>query len=271
MSCTTRRGFRRVGCMLKLRGGKGRRRMDLLIQRSTSKWPARALSLLVFTLLTAGTYAQQSYRTQQQLSGRVLRNNDPQPKKPSTSHAMPMRFKGWKHPGKFRSEYLAHFSRPRARATRAELLKNAARGAARAHNSSPSAQFAPSALPGFLLRDSLPAGFIPSAVASGDFNGDGNLDFVVANGGENNLWLYFGNGNGTFRLPIIVPITLGQSPTWIATGDLRGIGRTDLIVAEADSNSVGIFLNNGDGTFVESVVALPGSATCLLVGDFHNN
>jgi hypothetical protein len=44
-----------------------------------------------------------------------------------------------------------------------------------------------------------------------------------------------------------------------------------LIVAEADSNSVGIFLANGDGTFVESVVSLPGSATFLLVGDFNKD
>jgi hypothetical protein len=225
-------------------------------------------------LFVQGGRAQQSYRSYQQLSGRGLKKADSAAKKPSASHGfpssgLPMRFKGWKHPGKSRSEYLAHFSRPRARAAHAELLKNAAAGAA--HSNARSTQFAPSALPGFLLRDSLPAGFIPTAVAAGDFNGDGKLDFVVANGGDNNLWLYFGNGNGTFSLPIIVPITLGQSPTWIATGDLRGIGRTDLIVAEADTNSAGVFLSNGDGTFVEGVVALPGSATFLLVGDFNND
>ena len=238
---------------------------------------SRSLLFLVPAIFfVQGSPAQQSYRSYQQLSGRVLRNTDTAAKKPTgiyglSTGGLPMRFKGWKHPGKFRSEYLAHFSRPRARVAHAELLRNAARGAAQAHDSSPSAQFAASALPGFLLRDSLPAGYIPSAVATGDFNGDGNLDFVVANGGDNNLWIYFGNGNGTFSLPIIVPVTLGQSPTWIATGDLRGIGRTDLIVAEADSNSVGIFLSNGDGTFVESVVALPDSATFLLVADFNND
>jgi len=192
----------------------------------------RLLFVLVPFLLLAPGRAQQSYRSYQKLSGRVLKNAQELEKKPSASNGLPVPFKGWKHPGKVRSDYVKRFSRPRARNSRADLLKDAARGTA--HNSSPSAQFAASDLPGFLLRDSLPAGYIPTAVASGDFNGDGNLDFVVANG-DNNLWLYFGNGNGTFSLPIIVPITLGQSPTWIATGDLRGIGRTDLIVAEADS------------------------------------
>jgi hypothetical protein len=213
--------------------------------------------------------AQQSYRSYQQLSGRVLKNAGQPDTKATPSRATPMRFTGWNHPKKLRPDYVKRFSRPRVRAARADLLKNAARGAAQANGPSP--QFAPSALPGLLLRDSLPAGFIPTAVATGDFNGDGKADFVVANGGDNNLWFYFGNGDGTFNLPIILPVTLGLAPTWVATADLRGIGRTDLIVAEADSNSVGIFLGNGDGTFAESTVALPGSATTLIVGDFNHD
>jgi len=176
--------------------------------------------------------AQQSFRSYQQLSGRALKNARQPDKKASTSQGSPMRFKGWNHPGKFRSDYMRRFSRPRARATRAELLKNATRGAS--HTSGAAPQFAPSALPGPLLRDSLPAGFIPTSVATGDFNGDGKPDFVVANGGDNNLWLYFGKGDGTFNLPIILPVTLGLAPTWVAAADLRGIGKTDLIVAEAD-------------------------------------
>jgi len=236
--------------------------------------------LLVFALsgvlvFTSPLLAQQSYGSYQRLSGRVLPNAAAPGKKPSTSAAspdagVPTKFRGWKHPGRFPAKYSAHFSRPRARAARAELLQNVARKAAQ-QKSSASPQFSASQLAGILLRDSLPSGFIPTAIASGDFNGDGNLDFVVANGGDNTLWLYFGNGNGTFSLPTIVPVTMGQSPVWISTGDLRGIERTDLLVAEADSNSVGVFLSNGDGTFVESVVALPSTAVCLLVADFNND
>jgi hypothetical protein len=46
----------------------------------------------------------------------------------------------------------------------------------------------------------MPAGYIPTAVATADFNGDGNPDFVIANGGDNTLWFYFGKGDGTFQL-----------------------------------------------------------------------
>lgn len=112
---------------------------------------------------------------------------------------------------------------------------------------------------------------MPTSVVTGDFNGDGKLDFVVANGGDNTLWLYFGKGDGTFDLPIILPVTLGLSPIWVATADLRGIGRTDLVVAEADSNSVGVFLGNGDGTFIENAITIDGSPSFLLVGDFNHD
>ena len=179
-----------------------------------------------------------------------------------------MPFMGWKHTRQLSPSHQKHFARPRARVARTALLAKAV--AATVPRGSPS-PFSGAQLPGILLRDSLPAGYIPTSVATGDFNGDGNLDFAVANSGDNNLWLYFGNGNGTFELPVIVPVTLGLSPVWVASADLRGIGKLDLVVVEADSNSVGIFLGNGDGTFAESAVALPGSAVTLAIGDFNHD
>lgn len=114
-----------------------------------------ALALLVIAfLLVAWGQAQQSSRSYQKLSGQVLRSSEHPEKKAAAKRGLPMRFKGWSHPEKYSSDYLKHFSRPRARMAHAELMKNAARAAA--HNSSPSAPFAPSALPGFLLRDSPP-------------------------------------------------------------------------------------------------------------------
>ena len=215
---------------------------------------------------------QQSYRSYQQLSGRVLRQTGQSQQRPSFDRSMPMRFQGWKYAERFGPDYLKRFSRPRESTRRAERLASTARSAA--HFNSAAAQtapFGPSALPGLLLRDSLPAGYIPTSVGTGDFNRDGKMDFVVANGGDNTLWLYFGRGDGTFSLPIIMPITQGQSPVWVATADLRGSGKTDLIVAEADSNSIGIFLGKGDGTFTESKVALPASAVTLAIGDFNHD
>ena len=70
-------------------------------------------------------------------------------------------------------------------------------------------------------------------------------------------------GSGTYSLttsltpsaPPLQPIPINpdgsgpSEPEDIVTGDFNGDGRTDLAVANADSNDVSIFLGNGDGTF----------------------
>jgi hypothetical protein len=230
--------------------------------------PLATLWLFVAAWLQVPSLAQQqSYRSYQHLSGKVL-GSDGKPAKKSPHRRTPMPFQGWSHHGRFGPQYLKYFSRPSAREQRAELLGITAKVTAQAAGSKPQSQLP---LAGLLLRNSLPAGLIPTSVAARDFNGDGKMDFVIANGGDNNLWLYVGKGDGTFGLPIILPITLGQSPVWVATVDLRGNGKTDLIVAEADSNSIGVFLGKGDGTFKESSISLPGSAVTLVVGDFNHD
>ena len=102
--------------------------------------------------------------------------------------------------------------------------------------------------PWLQTRTPLPAGEVPTSVAMGDFNGDGKMDWVVANGFDDNLWLYRGNGDGTSAIPTILSL-VGRSPVWVATADLRNTGRSDIIVAEHDSNTLGVLLSNGDGTF----------------------
>jgi hypothetical protein len=98
------------------------------------------------------------------------------------------------------------------------------------------------------LRPTLPAGSIPTAVATGDFNGDGHLDWAISNGADSSIWIYLGTGTGGSQLPTIISLT-GAGPTWLTAVDLRGNGKLDLVVAEADSGTVGVLLGNGDGTF----------------------
>jgi hypothetical protein len=130
----------------------------------------------------------------------------------------------------------------------------------------------PSVLPGIQLRGAIPAGAIANSVVTGDFNNDGYMDFVVANGGTNDLWLYLGNGSGTFQLPQIIPLTKGLTPVYLATADLRGIGVLDLIVAEFDTATVGVLLGNGDGTFgYEQEYLLPQPPGALVINDFNHD
>src|ERR1700678_1481996 len=50
----------------------------------------------------------------------------------------------------------------------------------------------------FLQASLYPVGASPSAVAVGDFNGDGIPDIGVANLGSNTVSIFLGNGAGTF-------------------------------------------------------------------------
>ena len=129
----------------------------------------------------------------------------------------------------------------------------------------------PASLPGFGLHPTLPAGYLPTSVTPGDFNKDGKMDWVISNGGDNSLWLYLGNGDGTNQLPIIIPCT-GAAPVQVVAADLRKIGILDLVVAESDSQTIGVFLGNGDGTFAPEIsYFVPRTPLSVAVGDFNGD
>ena len=97
------------------------------------------------------------------------------------------------------------------------------------------------------------------------------MDWVISNGGDNSLWLYLGNGDGTNQLPIIIPCT-GAAPVQVVAADLRKIGILDLVVAESDSQTIGVFLGNGDGTFAPEVsYFVPRTPLSVAVGDFNGD
>ena len=164
--------------------------------------------------------------------------------------------------------YSAKYQRELARL--APAVANTGAGARGTHNLAASATIPP-APAAFNLRPTLPAGFIPTAVATGDFNGDGRLDWAVANGGDNSIWIYLGNGDGTAKLPTILHLQ-GYAPVALATTDMNGDGKLDLVVAEADSLAVAVLLGNGDGTFgPELTFTTPSIPISLAVADFNGD
>ena len=79
-----------------------------------------------------------------------------------------------------------------------------------------------------------------------------------------------GNGDGTFQAP--VTYTLGNNPTAVASADLNGDSRLDLVTASAGTGTVSVLLNNGDGTFgAKTDYAAGPSVTSLLVRDFNGD
>jgi hypothetical protein len=81
----------------------------------------------------------------------------------------------------------------------------------------------------------LKTGTTPTAVAQGDFNGDGVLDFVVSNSGSNTISVFLSNPNGTYTAKTDYAVsTSGQ----IVVDDRNLDGKLDLIVATGTSLEV---------------------------------
>jgi hypothetical protein len=114
----------------------------------------------------------------------------------------------------------------------------------------------------------------PISVTTADFNGDGNLDFVVANEDTDNLSVLLGKGDGTFLAA--VSYSTPPDPIFITTGDFNGDGKPDLATINLSDSSgsckcVAIFLGNGDGTFQEpAIITTPALAPAAIgVGYFN--
>jgi len=87
----------------------------------------------------------------------------------------------------------------------------------------------------------------PDALATGDLNGDGNLDLVVGNDTGASVSVLIGNGDGTFQPHQDYPV--GDYPHSVALADFGGSKNLDIAVSNEGNDNVGVLLNNGDGTF----------------------
>lgn len=107
----------------------------------------------------------------------------------------------------------------------------------------------------------------PSAVAVGDFNGDGKLDVAVT---STQLEVFLGNGDGTFGPPTSYSSVIGAVS--VVVGDFNHDGKPDLALATYLDDSVTIMFGNGDGTFAQGpVLQSMSSPYFVALGDFNHD
>jgi hypothetical protein len=103
---------------------------------------------------------------------------------------------------------------------------------------------------------------------TGDFNGDGKLDFAVIQDGTVSIW--FGAGDGTFQAGQSYPI---GSQGFVLAGDFNRDGHLDLAIVNSYDATVSILLGNGDGSFQATQTYGAGGPYPFqaAVGDFNGD
>jgi FG-GAP-like repeat len=84
-------------------------------------------------------------------------------------------------------------------------------------------------------------------VRTDDFNGDGKPDILVATLGFGGIFVFLGNGDGTFQAakgPF-----LADDDLWPEVNDFNNDGRLDVAVTHTFQRTLSILLGKGDGTF----------------------
>src|SRR5262245_4157628 len=93
----------------------------------------------------------------------------------------------------------------------------------------------------------VPTGAEPSPNEAADFDNDGDTDLCVTAWESRNVWVFLGNGDGTFDPG--QAIRVGSTPAGIATLDVDGDADFDIVDANLGSNDLCLISNDGQGVF----------------------
>ena len=109
-------------------------------------------------------------------------------------------------------------------------------------------------------------------IATGDFNGDGNVDLAVVDGAHNTLAILLGNGKGGFHMSgAPTPFSGSGADSSIAVGDFNGDGKQDVAVV---NENLDIMLGNGSGGLTQapaSPLTLPTFGSSVVAGSFNGH
>jgi len=104
----------------------------------------------------------------------------------------------------------------------------------------------------------------PGPLYIGDFNGDGNIDFIVNGQTSHSATVYLGNGDGTFKAP--VTYNFGGHIYSMLMQKMEGDTQPSMVV-EGDSGVISIHRGKPDGTFVLASEGGTSGSTSAFAGN----
>jgi sugar lactone lactonase YvrE len=103
-----------------------------------------------------------------------------------------------------------------------------------------------------LAKIDLPAGANPQSLASTDLDGDGKPELIIANAGDNSIWVYPNIAvSGSISAASFGPkmiLAAGSAPIQVVTGDIDDDGKPDLMVINNGAANISVFRNTSAGS-----------------------
>ena len=118
---------------------------------------------------------------------------------------------------------------------------------------------------------------IAPSIVSAVLTTTGFHDLLVTDPVDNTVQVLLSNGDDTFTAAPGSPISVGQQPSAIVTGDFNNDGNQDFVVTNFTDNTFSLFLGNGDGTFAQaagSPFSLPNAVAgpiAMTASDFNSD
>lgn len=112
------------------------------------------------------------------------------------------------------------------------------------------------------------------SLATADFNNDNLLDIVLAGIGASSLYIYYGNGDGTFGQRNELFVRDYNSLVDMSVADFNNDSYFDIAIAYRSSYIVSVFFGNGNETFVEKIMLATeqqNSPVSIIVHDFNGD